>query len=381
MNYTIRKTCIFCKNVLHNLYFKNDLECSVAHYAIDIHENNFQKIPFNIFTCNVCSTVQNKYLGNLDEIYKSNHADSTGKIMIGLHNTVANLIIKNRDSISNIIEIGSAIGELSELILKKLDIQYNIIEPCFIGNQLHKIIINDFYENVDDTKINANTMIISHVFEHFYEPLDILEKIVNNKNIENFFLIFPDLEYYINNEVLHVLNTEHTYYIDNKFLIKLLYLYNFSLVEKIYYENHSVIMYFKRNNNTKLLNYEKKIIHFKNENYSLDTYYNSIFNKINYYNSIIDNNSDKKIFIWPASIHTLYLLDLGLNTNFLGFLDNSKNKIGKKVYGTNKQIYSYKSIIDENNKNVIIIVNGGVFNKELKDDIDKANNILFINYK
>jgi hypothetical protein len=30
---------------------------------------------------------------------------------------------------------------------------------------------------------------------------------------------------------------------------------------------------------------------------------------------------------------------------------------------------------------MIYIKNGGVFNKELKDDIDKANNILFINYK
>ena len=101
MNYTIRNTCIFCKNILHDLYFKNDLECSVAHYAIDIHETNFQKIPFNIFICNSCNTVQNKYLGNLNEIYKSNHADSTGKIMIGLHNTVSDIIIKNKEISQN----------------------------------------------------------------------------------------------------------------------------------------------------------------------------------------------------------------------------------------------------------------------------------------
>ena len=90
------------------------------------------------------------------------------------------MILKYKNKITNIIEIGSSKGVLAEYILENLKLKYYIIEPSFFGNRENKIIIDDYYENVDDNNIDANTMIISHVFEHFYEPKKILEKIYLN---------------------------------------------------------------------------------------------------------------------------------------------------------------------------------------------------------
>lgn len=369
--YKINNICIFCNNILNETYFEKDYTNYVAHYHVNINSNINEhiKIPFNIYICSKCKTVQNKYLGDLSEIYKINHADSTGITMINLHKINKDLIVKYKNNITNIIEIGSSKGVLADNILEELNLQYYIIEPSFFGDRTNKIIIDDYYENVDDNNIDANTIIISHVFEHFYEPNKILEKIYNNKKIKNFFLVFPDLEYYINNNILHVLNTEHIYYIDNDFLIKVLESYGFNLIEKEYYNGHSVLFYFNRNEFI-----EKKEINIINKNYSLDLYYNNIFNNIKLIKDLLDKNKNCKKYIWPASIHSLYLFIFGLDEKILdGMLDNSLNKIGNKMYGTNLHIFSFNKIIEENNKNIFIIINGGVFNIEIEEKIKKSN--------
>lgn len=374
--YSLRTNCIFCKSILTDTYFKCDYTNYVAHYALDIASDYVpHTIPFNIYTCGTCKTAQLKYLGDISEIYRLNHADSTGATMINLHTLTKNTLLKYKDRIRNILEIGSSIGVLADLILNEYTTDYYIIEPAFNGNRKNKYILDSFYEDVDDTSINANTLIISHVFEHFYNPLDILEKINKNKNLDIFCLVFPDLEYYINNNVLHVLNTEHTYYIDNDFLISLLKIYNFTLLEKINYTNHSVIFIFEKVRTTLIKDANTSIT---NTNYSLDTYFNTILDTVNRFNIVIEQNQDKDIYIWPASIHCLYLCMFGLHTNIKGFLDNSPNKINKMMYGYNMNIYSFSSVTSQNNSNTVILINGGIFNNDIQNIINTSTNIKFI---
>jgi len=373
--YTIRQNCIFCNNPLTATYFETDYKCSVGHFTVEIGDESNEEIPYNVYICNKCNTPQIKYLGDLNEIYRVNHADSTGTIMMELHEKMSNILLNHKPDIHNIIEIGSSRGVLADLVLSKLDNTiYNIIEPCFFGDTSNKVIYNDFYENIDDTKIDANTLVISHVFEHFYEPLIVLDKIYNNPKIENFILAFPDLEYYINNNVLHVLNTEHTYYVDNAFLIEIIKRFGFDLIEQHDHYNHSVIFYFKRA--SKLL-IQDQIMNLKNQKFSLDKFYNTIFNNVDKINTILDEHKDHNIYLWPASIHCLFLFIFGLKNNITGFLDNSKKKENQILYGTNKKIHSFNKIINDNNQNTILILNGGVFSAEVKSSLDIANNIKY----
>ena len=361
--FSIRKNCIFCNHGLSDTYFTEDLSNFVAHYSVDenYNNNNSHEIPFNVCICDNCNTPQIKYLGDLEEIYKINHADSTGEVMLNLHIENLNFILKYKDKINNVIEIGSSKGVLADLLLEKLNLTYFIIEPSYFGSlNDNKILINDFYENVDDSNIDADTLIMSHVLEHFYEPIKILEKIKNNKNIKNIFLTFPDLEYYVNNNVFHVLNTEHTFYVDNNFLINVFKFFGFELVEKIFYKNHSVLFYFEKTVGDGLgINFD-----FKNQNYNLSKFYSKIKDTVNNFNEIINNNEDKEIYLWPASIHSLYLLMFGLNqTKLKGLTDNSPNKIGNKMYGTNLKVYDFKKVSNEQNSTILL--NGGIFNSEV----------------
>ena len=123
MNYSIRETCIFCEDKLYETYFEKDYENYVCHYSVDKNTKieEMIKIPFNIFICSNCKTVQNKYLGDLSEVYKVNHADSTGSTMLNLHIKNTELILKYKNKITNIIEIGSSKGVLAEYILENLN--------------------------------------------------------------------------------------------------------------------------------------------------------------------------------------------------------------------------------------------------------------------
>jgi hypothetical protein len=368
--YDIRTNCIFCDTPLNKTFFKEDLKNYVAHYAVDFYENDFVSIPYNVCLCKKCKTPQNKYLARLDDVYKINHADSTGTTMVNLHKESLKMILKYKDSVRNIVEIGSSVGVLADMILENIDLTYNIIEPSYFGNNDGKVIYADFYENIDDTKIDANTMIISHVFEHFYNPKEIVDKIYKNKNIENLFLVFPDLEYYINNNVLHVLNTEHTYYVDSNFLIDFFKSNGFDLVEKSNYKNHSILFYFKRNEDD-----TKETFESKNKSYDIEKYFSTIYDTISSFNEIIENN--KNTYLWPASIHTLYLMIFGLNYDKIsGFLDNSTLKINKKMYGTDKIVYSFYDKIKEDS---IVLINGGVFNSEVEEFL-KDNKIKYYTY-
>jgi hypothetical protein len=136
-----------------------------------------------------------KYLGNLNEIYSINHADSTGKIMLNLHIKVKE-IIKSLENINinNIVEVGSAKGILSDLILdENIVSKYYIIEPNYFGSKRqNKIIINDYLENVNFNNYkDCNTLLISHVFEHFYNPMEILTVLEKN----NYIRVFEKIEF------------------------------------------------------------------------------------------------------------------------------------------------------------------------------------------
>jgi hypothetical protein len=284
---------------------------------------------------------------------------------------------------TGIVEIGSSLGILADLIIEKLpDVSYTIVEPCFNGTRENKIIFDDFFENVDNKNIQGNVLIISHVFEHFYKPLEILRKIRDCSSIDHFLLVFPDLEYYLNNNVYHVLNTEHTYYVDNDFLINQIERrLGFELIETTKYRNHSVIFYFRKIRLEKGLIKEvrrevEKVINIRSN--GIDSYFREIFENVKKYNGIIENKKDThSIYLFPASIHSLNLTTFGLSNHFTGYVDNSIHKIGEKMYGTGKPIFNFAEIVGGNRPNTILFLNGGIFNSEIMNSIREANNIVY----
>lgn len=374
--YSIRKRCIICDSNDLSTFFDNDYETTLSFSLYNDPYNNPYFIPYNILSCNKCKTIQTKYLGDLKIIYGNNHVDSFGATKNDMFNKFSEYILNN-DDINSIIEVGACTNSLALSILKHKNIKYTIIEADYKGNTDNITIINNFIENVDLNTIKADTLIMSHVFEHFYEPIKILEKLYNS-NIKNIYLNHPNFDYYCKNNVYNILNFEHIFYIENMFLIKLFEKYGFYCDKKnIYdYNNHSLFIHFTRLNE---LNHLQTI---QNINSLEDTklYFKIMHKKINKLNVIIQDKS-KNYYIWPASAHNVTLFVNGLNyKNFKAILDNSPNKINKYLYGYNLECKSLTNILNENNENNCIIIGcSGNYIKELNLNNIKSKILFFEN--
>ena len=362
----MRKQCIFCKNNDFELLFEESKYNSSLSLGLYNIKTNGYFMPYNVQICKTCNTFQNKYIGNLSIIYDNNHVDNYGKTKTEKHRLFTNFILENKN-IDGIIEIGSCNGILARNILENISTSYHIIEPSYTGDKTDINIIESFFENVDVMTINANTIIMSDIFEHFYNPIDILDKIKDSKNIKYIYLNHPDFDYSIDNNILMNLNCEHTFLIQHNFLFSLFEKYGFKLNKRYDYANFSLFLEFERVDFGFLINTN---IQLKNETLYDDAklFFNNIITIVDNLNKFIDENPSKKIYIWPTSVHSITLFTYGLKYEKLaGILDNSPNKIGKYLYGYNLLCSSFNEMIDNINPDDCIIISGaGNYIKELK---------------
>lgn len=371
-----RKKCIFCNSSDFELMFDKNYSTSLSLGFYNKKNNGFF-MPYNIQICKNCYSFQNKYIGDLSIVYDVNHIDDYGTTKSRKHTSFCNFILDN-NNINGIIEVGSCNGILANEILKNTTVDYNIIEPSFTGDRTNINIISDYFENVVLTNIKSNTLIMSDVFEHFYNPNAILNKIKENNNIKYIYLNHPDFDYSIKNDIMINLNCEHTFLIEHQFLFTFFQKYEFKLNRRFDFENFSLFLEFERMPNTQLI--EKLIT---NNNLYIDTklYFDKIINNVNKINYLLNNNiNNTKYYIWPSSIHSITLLNCGLNYKKLeGILDNSPNKIGKYLYGYNLLCSSFDELLKNgDNSNVVFISGAGNYIKEL--DLKNTNiHFLFIN--
>jgi hypothetical protein len=216
---------------------------------------------------------------------------------------------------------------------------------------------------------------MSDVFEHFYNPIDILNKIQKSENIKYIYLNHPDFDYSIKNNILVNLNCEHTFLIEHQFLFTFFENFGFTLNKRYNFENHSLFLEFER---TTEIIIQKPLV-----NYSLNSdtklFFSQIHTIVNNINTFIDNNPNKKIFIWPTSVHSVTLFTNGLKYEKLeGILDNSPNKIGKYLYGYNLLCSSFSELLNSDRNDYFIIISGaGSYIKELNIQ-NQDSKILFL---
>ena len=361
--YTVRKECIFCKNNDLELLFEEAKYKSSLSLGLYNEKTNGYFMPYNVQVCKTCNTFQNKYIGNLSIIYDNNHVDNFGTTKTKKHQLFSNFILENKN-ITGFIEVGSCNGVLANNILENISTPYNIIEPSYTGDKNGINIIEDYLENVDLTTIHSNTIIMSDVFEHFYNPLDILNKIQDSQNIKYIYFSHPDFDYSIKNNFLTNLNCEHTFLIQHDFLFLLFERYGFKLNKRYDYENYSLFLEFER---IELVNTNSQLINKTLYNDS-KSFFNNIITIVDNINNFMNENISKKIYIWPSSVHSITLFTYGLKYEKLaGILDNSPNKIGKYLYGYNLLCTSFNDIINSNDSDYCIIIGGaGNYIRELK---------------
>lgn len=351
--YTIRKECVLCFKNNFAEYFKNDL-ISTLSLGFNKIQEEARWMPFNLYVCNYCNTIQNKYLGNLDIIYSNNHIDTFGQTKNEMQTKFCKFITTH-NNIDGIIEIGACHGSLAREILEDINTEYYIIEPSFTGDRSGLHVINNYIENENISHINANTFIMSNLFEHLYKPMQLLEQLQNTPNIKYIYINHPDFEHNVRNNTYVVLNCEHTFYLEHNVLINYFLKYGFKLKKQDNYKNHTIMFIFER---IEPIVVEESTLINTYSIRDIDHFFNTMTKTINYLNNYMKDTT-KKYYIWPASAHSISLFTNGLDyTRLDGMLDNSPNKVGKYLYGYNLLCSSFEEKIKTTDENICIIISG-----------------------
>lgn len=350
---TEQKTCIMCKSASLETLFPINKRIFQGCYPVPTPTHPCYDMPFNITSCNNCKTHQLKYFGDLSIIYDY-QAGFYGSIRSSMNDLFAKFVATN-SNINAILEVGAGHGALAQNILAQKQVPYSVADPTYTGPETNITVYRTFFEELDTTHLtNINTIVMSHIFEHFYDPIAILQKIKASP-VQYCYLNFPDLERFVKEDNYQVLTPEHIYYIETNFLIQLFAYYGFELKNRYDHEKHSIFLEFHRSNT--FLQIPFPINHTSQED--IHGYLTRLEDKINKICTMSD-----PIYIWPSSMHTIYLLAFNLPLEKIkAFIDNAPHKIGQYLYGTGKKIIPFSEVP----KGATVILNGGCFNVELKD--------------
>jgi hypothetical protein len=321
-------------------------------------------MPYNVQVCEQCKTVQTKYIGDLQLIYENNFAGAHGTIR-NTHTTLFSEFITSNTKVQSITEIGAGNGELADSILEKREVPYTVVDPSFGGNKTNKTILPTFFETCKNEDIQTNTLVMSHVFEHFYNPCRVLQKFQDLSSIEFIYLSFPDLEAFIEDGTYHVLNSEHTFYVQNQFLKEMFEVYGFVCKREYSHARHSVFFEFVRTPSF----HNKAFPVNTNTKDHTERFFQRLFENIEEANTVL--TSSLPTYIWPCSMHTLFSLSFGLSKDKLtAVLDNSPFKIGKYLYGHSYKCLPFQEIIQTTSEKIVILT-GGCYTQEVLVQVQK----------
>jgi hypothetical protein len=364
MIYKERTECIFCESKQLETLLSKDFTVPLGNFAVDSPTSPSYFMPYNVQVCEQCGTVQTKYIGDLQLIYENNFAGAHGSIR-STHTTLFSDFITSNKQVQSITEIGAGNGELADSILEKRELPYTVVDPSFGGNKIKKTILPTFFESCKNEDIQSNTLVLSHVFEHFYNPRRVLQKFQDLSSIEFIYLSFPDLEAFIEDGTYHVLNSEHTFYVRNQFLKEIFEIYGFSCKREYLHARHSVFFEFVRNPSLE----SKQFPVNKTTKEHAQQFFQRLFQHIEEANTLL--TTSLPVYIWPCSMHTLFTLSFGLTKeSLIAVLDNSPLKIGKYLYGHSYKCLPFQDII-HNTSEKIILLTGGCYTQEVLQQVQK----------
>ena len=250
--------------------------------------------------CTNCGCVQLQNLFLQNEIYSQPLQIFNGPIFQKHHELFCEFIVSNINYEPLLFEIGGSYGNLAQRIINKYshsksNITYKILE-YYAEN--YSPISNVEYISGDCEKydfIGINTIIMSHVFEHLYNPKKFIEKI-SNSEIKNIFISIPDMDNLLKNGDINNLNILHTFYINTPYILYLFNEYGFSIENMYNYDCNSNFYFFKKNN------IKNKIL-YKNTNFL--TQHKQLY--ISFQNAINNICINEKFFICPSGFYGQFI--------------------------------------------------------------------------
>jgi len=365
-----RSSCIVCRNTnLLNISILENYPISfsptVQSIDSDIYENLY------IDGCQECGTIQQRNIYDASFIYNTSHNNTQiTQTWSKHHKEFAEFIKKYNTKLNSFIEVGGYSGVLAKHIINMDDsIKYKIIDLCDQDPNIDGV----EFENINGEiyeYLSSDNVILSHMFEHLYKPIEFIIKL-HKSNIQNIFISIPNMKKYIIDGTITFLNVEHTFYCDFESTEFMFNKCGYKVQNITYFKDHSIFLHFTKET-IKLPTIDPilQIQYIKNFIEIRDSYLNGI-------------QLETDVFIAPAGYFAQLLYYFIKKNNphikILGFLDNDISKHGTRVYGTSILTHPMNYIENFKNTPISIIMNKSPYYKEIKEQLNLYHtNINFI---
>lgn len=337
--------------------------------CVDTPENEDIFLDMNVSICKDTGIIQFDQIPPLELIYLRPHNDSIGKTWEDHHTKFAEFISKF--PVKKILEVGGGTTKIAKKVIEK-DSKKNwtIIDPNMIENDVKQIdFVKDYFHK--DLKIDRDfdAVVHSHTIEHMKDPEQYvrdISKFIKNDGYHIF--SFPNMVTYLSRKYLNCLNFEHPQFLAEPFVDVILERQGFKIIEKKFFkEDHSIFYATKKSHNKKS--------EFPNK---FNEYKKIYLEFVNYYKNFTDimnkklKEFDGKVYLFGAHLFSQYLIAFGLNQEkIIGILDNSELKIGKRLYGTNLNVFHPDEIKEK--EKVAVILKVATYRDEILEQIFEIN--------
>jgi hypothetical protein len=363
-----RTECVVCTS--KHLKFVYDLkEFPMTFLPTESLVSEDIKIDLKLYGCENCGCVQLKELLDPKILYRTAHNITYNTPLWKEHHTTLSDFIYNHKESDSIIEVGGYSGVLVKNLLEKdKKINYTILDICDEDPQIPNV--KFIRGNCETYEFSENTTVVmSHVFEHLYEPSKFITNL-SRQNVKNVFISIPDMSSLVRSRTIPIVHQEHTFFCDYNDIIYLFSKKNYTCKRSFNFKNHSLFFYFIKDENTNIV--ERFNTNRISENYSVYEYNKNKIENI--------RDFDETFYIVPAGLYgqmIYYFLSDKLKSQTLGFLDNDPSKIDKRLYGTPSSIFKMDKVKEYDYITVLIF--NGVYTKEIVEQLNSYNkNIRYV---
>lgn len=365
MKTTTRKSCVICTSA--------DMEELAVFQNFPIYmgaKKGQEEIRadqrWNI--CKDCGCIQLGELLPLDVVYKIPHNPAIGPTWESHNERFSKFIARN--SGDNIMEIGGGNLRIAKKVLSQKSCKYSIYDKhCYNSDTKGIRMKNKFLDpkNYSDTQ-KYDTIISSHLVEHMYSPLEyarLFKRIlpVGGRVLHS----FPNITKMIEDKFTNGLNFEHTYQIDTNYLVRLMASQGFELVDKEEFNDYNPMLAFEKSSSPTAVSQDNSYKENKSKFLDFISYHKTNAEKLN--KEIVGHSN---AYLFGCHVFSQYLLEFGVDSKLLsGIIDNDASKQGDTLYGTG--LTTYPSSVIQDLTNVAVVVQAGIYTKEVVNKLLKYN--------
>lgn len=363
----IRTECVVCgqPDTFEHIYTQANYPLSICSSSEPIDTDKFDDLLF--VGCSNCGCVQLQNPVDPLVLYASSHNNTYETPTWNAHHRQFCYFIIEEIKSKKYLEIGGGSGVLANALWYNLkDVQIAVMDlndPSCFSTPFPIQYIQSNCETYDYSQLDPTIPILmSHVFEHLYNPREFLKRIQDAK-IQTIFLSIPNLEVCLQEEFLSFLHVEHTYYCSKDHLLRMFYDAGYICKRMREFQNHSLFFEFSFApdiSSESIPMYplgDSLLTKFRNYYAKRDALFTSI-------------QLTQPTYIVPGGHYGQLIYSYLQNQKdfILGFLDNDKSKIDKRMYGTDKYVYPMTQIKEDTQK-VSVLLNAGPYAEEIKTQL------------